>query len=197
MALHDRFPFARFDVRLRQRAFVGAFVASVAVSAVLASVGAPLTMAAVPGGIVDFEFAGNATQSMRIMAAWGAAGVAAAQLQTWLDYAYIATYGPSLALAVGLTIGVWARRGVWFGRAGVALSWGALAASAFDAIENVLLLMQLSGGASEAAALTAKIAAGAKFVLIIATAVYALFGAALWSTDRLIAVVRRAFVGGE
>jgi hypothetical protein len=186
----DAVPFGRWPPPTRRRALAATFFASVGVSVLLAVVGAPLTTPVVSGGIVTFEFAGAAAEARRIMAAWGAAGVDAAWTQTWLDFLYLATYGPSLALACGLAAGVWARRGVGYGRLGVLLSWGALAAAAFDAVENVALLLLLGGAVSDAAAGVAWAAASAKFALIIAGLVYALFGAALWSTDRLIALVR-------
>jgi hypothetical protein len=186
----DAAPFGRWPPSTRCRALAATFFASVGVSVLLAVVGAPLTMPAVSGGIVTFEFAGAAAEARRIMAAWGAAGVDAAWTQTWLDFLYLATYGPSLALACGLAAGVWARRGVGYGRLGVLLSWGALAAAVFDAVENAALLLLLGGAVSDAAAGVAWATASAKFALIIAGLVYALFGAALWSTDRLIALAR-------
>jgi len=186
-------PFGRWRQTTQRRAFAGTLVASVGVSAALAVVGAPLTTPAAPGGIVAFEFAGIAVEAQRIMAAWGAAGVQAAWTQTWLDFLYLATYGPSLALACGLAAGVWARRGVGYGRLGAWLSWGALAAAAFDVIENVALLVMLDGAVSDVTAGVAWGAAGVKFALILIGLTYALFGAALWSTDRLIAVARSVF----
>lgn len=184
------FPFASWRPATRRRALAGAFVASVGVSVLLALVGTPLTVPAVPGGIVAFEFSGTLAEAQRIMAAWGAGGVAAAWTQTWLDFLYLATYGPSLALACGLAVGVWAKRGAAWRRLGVALSWGGLAAAACDAVENIGLLSLLAGGTSEAAVGVAWAAAAMKFALILAGLVYALFGAALWSTDQLIALVR-------
>jgi hypothetical protein len=181
-----RFAFGHVSAPARRRALAGMFVASAAVSMLLAVVGAPLTVPAAPGGIVTFEFAGSVAEAQRIMAAWGLAGVAAAWTQTWLDFLYLATYGLCLSLASGLAIGPWVRRGAGFGRLGVALSWGALAAAAFDAVENVALLLLLNGAASDAAAGVAWAAAGVKFALILATLVYALLGAALWGFDLLI-----------
>jgi hypothetical protein len=182
-----RFAFGHVSAPARWRAFAGLLIASTAVSVLLAVVGFPLTVPAAPGGIVAFEFAGSAAEVQRIMAAWGLAGVVAAWTQTWLDFLYLATYGPCLSLASGLAIGPWERRGIGFGRLGAALSWGALAAAAFDAVENVALLVQLNGGASDAAAGAAWAAAGVKFALILAALAYALLGAVLWGFDLLIA----------
>lgn len=178
-----RFPFANLAAPVRRRAFVAFALASTGVSMLLAAVGAPLTVPAAPGGIVTFEFAGGVAEAQRIMTAWGAAGVAAAWTQTWLDFAYLAMYGPCLALACGLVVGPWARRSVGIGRLGVALSWGALAAAAFDAVENVALLAHLAGSGSDVAAGVAWGAAAVKFTLILAALAYALLGAALWAAQ--------------
>lgn len=182
-----RFAFGHVSAPARRRAFAGMLIASTVVSVLLAVVGAPLTVPAAPGGIVPFEFAGSAAEAQRIMAAWGPEGVTAAWTQTWLDFLYLATYGPCLSLASGLASGPWARRGVGFGRLGAVLSWGALAAAAFDAVENVALLVQLNGTASDVVAGAAWAMAGVKFALIVATLVYALLGAALWGFDRMTA----------
>jgi hypothetical protein len=117
----------------------------------------------------------------------------AARAQTWVDFAYLAVYAPTLALAAGLAFGPWAKRSAWLGWLGVLLSWGALAAGALDVIENIAMLRMLADAPSDAMASLARICALGKFALILSAVTYALFGAALWSADGIIAIGRLWF----
>src|SRR2546423_1044160 len=95
-------------------------------------------------GIIDFELAGSLEHSRRILEFWGHDGHAAARLSLWFDFLYLISYGAFWALAV---VGVrdMARRLRWrrFARVGAVLVAFPIAAAAFDAIENVGLLLAL------------------------------------------------------
>ena len=186
---NDRWiPFAGFSQRVRQRALVVLVVLSVAIAAVVARLGAGLFVPAVPSGIISFELAGNAAAATAMLRAWGPALSEAARIQTWVDFAYLAVYAPTLALAAGLAVGPWAKRSASLSGLGVLLSWGALAAGLLDVIENAAMLRMLTDAPSDALALLARICAIGKFTLILATVTYALFGAALWIADAIIAI---------
>ncbi len=182
------YPFARVPARWRKRALVVLLGAAIAISLILAQLGAALVTPLTPTGIVDYEFAKTAAQAARIQSAWGPTGIAAARAQTLFDFAYLAVYGPLLSIVTGLAVWVWARRSTLFGWIGVILSWGGLLASALDAIENGAMLSQFSGTITETLTQIAYYCAGVKFAIILAGMCYALMGAALLTTDRIIAI---------
>ncbi len=188
MPFDNRIPFARFSLRARQRTLMFLIVITIVIAAVVARLGAGLFIPAVPSGIISFELAGSAATADAMVRAWGPDLSAAARAQTWVDFAYLAVYAPTLALAAGLALGPWAKRSARLGWLGVLLSWGALAAGALDVIENAAMLRMLADAPSDVLASLARICAIGKFALILAAVTYALFGAALWITDSIIAI---------
>jgi hypothetical protein len=188
MTRFEVYPFVRVSPDARKRLLVGALLLTIAVSLVIAQIGAPLSTAATPSGILDLEFARDSASAARVVDAWGENGRVAAVRQTWVDFLYLVCYAVTLALAVGLAVAVWAKRSVLFGWIGVALAWGSLAAAALDGIENIAILTFLGGAGSDDLATLMRVSAIAKFTLIITAFCYALFGAALWIGDRIIAI---------
>ncbi len=191
MRIASQIPFAGFSQRARLRALVVGLVLTVVVAVVVARLGAGLFVPAVPSGIVSFELAGSAVAADAMLRAWGPALGEAARLQTWVDFAYLAVYAPTLALATGLAVGPWTKRSARLGWLGVLLSWGALAAGVLDVIENAAMLRMLAAAPSDALASLARICASGKFALILMAVTYALFGAALWATDGTVAIGKR------
>jgi hypothetical protein len=131
-------------------------------------------------GIVGFELAGTQDRATEILTDWGEDGTDAAKASLWLDYAYIVAYGTFLTLAAAATRDLARRRG-WdrmasFGPAAMAL---AAAATAFDAIENVGLLLAVNGRGGELAPRLAQICAILKFALLTVTIAYLLAGLVL------------------
>ena len=98
-------------------------------------------------GIVGFELAGFDGDSEAVLAEWGPDGRGAARLSLWLDFLFLAAYSGFLALAA---------RPLWP---------VALAAGAFDALENVCLLVVVGGSAGVWPVLGAAFAA-AKFLCL-------------------------------
>lgn len=145
-------------------------------TALLNFVDVPLRGEASPLGIVSFELAWTPHQALRIMLAWKSRGVLGyAKLIQAVDFVYLLIYGLFLALLatwVGrrLDEAVWSKRAVW----------AAIAAAAFDVLENVVLLYELLRLTSPAPfpQLAASFAA-AKFALVLFAAVYGLVGVAV------------------
>jgi pimeloyl-ACP methyl ester carboxylesterase len=82
-------------------------------------------------GIVGFELAGDGGDARRVLGEWGPDGRDAARLSLWLDFLFLAAYSGFWALAArGLGLRVWPLAPV---------------AGAFDALENVCLLVVLGG----------------------------------------------------
>ena len=158
--------------------------ASVAISAVLLALDVRMMDAGGPG-IVGFEVAGTQDRAAEILADWGSNGIDAAKASLWIDYAYIAAYGTFLVLASAATRDLalergWHRMAAW----GVAVIPFAAAGAAFDAIEDVGLLLAVNQHGGALAPRLAQVCASLKFALVAVTVVYLLAGLALRLRDR-------------
>ena len=101
-----------------------------------------LSTAATPGGILDFELAGDAEQACRIANAWRAAGLLDnARPNLRLDMVWIPCY--AAALALGCLIAARLNAG-WWASTGMAIAAGQLIAGLLDYGENIALLRTLS-----------------------------------------------------
>ena len=129
-------------------------------------------------GIVPFELAGDQDRADEILAEWGEDGREAARESLWIDFGFLLAYGTFLTLALAAVRDL-ARKRDWRRLAaigGVAVSFGALGA-AFDALENICLLLTLDG-AGATFPLLATIFAACKFILLAAAIAYLLIGLA-------------------
>ncbi|HEX2484493.1 MAG TPA: hypothetical protein VHQ66_04290 [Myxococcota bacterium] len=163
----------------REVALVAGLVAALlAVTFVMARLGAPLYTPVSPQGIIDFELAGTKERAAEILGAWDARAREAARVQTRADdLVYIPVYVIALSVWAGA---VAARvRPSWLARLGVALSWAMLAAGVFDLVENRQMMAQLEGGADAGRASLARTMAQLKFAIVYATMAYALIGTAV------------------
>ncbi len=127
-------------------------------------------------GIVPFELTGGQDRADEILAEWGEEGQDAARQSLWIDFGFLLAYGTFLTLALTVVRDLARERG-WRRLAaigGVVVSFGALAA-AFDALENVCLLLTLNG-ADTAFPLLATIFAACKFIFLAAAIAYLLAG---------------------
>ena len=138
-------------------------------------------------GIVPFELTGGENRATEIMAEWGNEGQDAARESLWIDFGFLLAYGAFLTLALAATRDLARNRG-WRRMAkigGIVVSFGALGA-AFDALENVCLLLTLDG-AGAAFPLLATVFASCKFVLLAAAIAYLLAGLAMRLRSRVAA----------
>ncbi len=135
-------------------------------------------------GIVPFELTGGQDRADEILAEWGEEGQDAARESLWIDFGFLLAYGAFLTLAIAAVRDL-ARSRRWRRLAAigaVVVSFGALGA-AFDALENVCLLLTLDG-AGAAFPLLATIFAACKFILLAVAIAYLLAGLALRLRDR-------------
>jgi hypothetical protein len=163
----------------RRRALIASGIASVAIFVLLTVLDVRMMDAGGPG-IVGFEVAGTQERAAEILADWGSDGVDAAKASLWIDYAYIVAYGTFLVLASLATRDLalergWRRMAAW----GLAVAPFAAAAAAFDAIEDVGLLLAVDQHGGALAPRLAQICASLKFVLLAMTIAYLLTGLAL------------------
>jgi hypothetical protein len=163
----------------RRRALIATGVAGVILAVVLLAVDPSARDSSYPN-IVEFEFAGSEEEAAEIIADWGERGTDAAKLSLWLDFLYIALYGTFFVLAATATRELAASRG-WRRMAafGVAAVPFAAAAAAFDAIENVGLLLAVDGHGGDLAPGMAAVCASLKFALSATVIGYLLVGLVL------------------
>jgi hypothetical protein len=130
--------------------------------------------------ILAFEFAGSRSRAAQIMAEWGVSGRSAAHLSLVLDLGYMLSYGLFFCVA-GFAIRDAARAHGWrrLAAVGVVVPFFALAAAAFDASENVALLLTLAGKGGSVAPPFAAVCSTIKFTLIGIAILYVLCGLAL------------------
>lgn len=135
-------------------------------------------------GMVPFELTGGEERAAEILAEWGEEGQDAARESLWIDFGFLLAYGTFLTLALAATRDL-ARERNWrrlTAIGAVVVSFGALGA-AFDALENVCLLLTLDG-AGAAFPLLATIFASCKFVLLAAAIAYLITGLGMRLGDR-------------
>jgi hypothetical protein len=163
----------------RKRALKASAIASLVIGAVLVALDRQMVDAGGPG-IIGFELAGSEDRATEILADWGDDGTDAAKTSLWLDYAYIVAYGTFLVLAASATRDLAERRG-WDRMAafGLPAMTFAAAAAAFDAIEDVGLLLAVNQQGDDLAPRLAQVCAILKFALLALTIAYLLVGLAL------------------
>ena len=160
----------------RRRALIAAAIATLAIGAVLLILDVRMMDAGGPG-IIGFELAGSEDRAAEILADWGGSGIDAAKASLWIDYAFIIAYATLLTLA-GVAPRELAERRGWSRMAafGVAVVPFAAAAGAFDAIEDVGLLLAVDQHGGALALRLAQVCAIGKFTLLAVTIAYLLAG---------------------
>ena len=163
----------------RKGALIASGIAALVIGAVLLLLDVRMMDAGGPG-IVGFELAGTEERAAEILADWGESGTDAAKASLWIDYGYIVVYATFLILAAVATRELAERRG-WSRMAafGVAVVPFAAAAAAFDAIEDVGLLLAVNGTGGDLAPRLGQVCAIAKFALLAVTIAYLLAGLVL------------------
>ena len=169
----------RNDPRVtRRRGLIASGIATVALLLAMSPADERMQDTGGPG-IITFELTGGQDRADEILAEWGEEGQDAARESLWIDFGFLIAYGTFLALAAAAVRDL-ARERSWRRLAaigGVAVAFGPLSA-AFDALENICLLLTLDG-AGAAFPLLATIFAACKFVLLAATIAFLLAGLAM------------------
>jgi hypothetical protein len=131
-------------------------------------------------GMIPFELTGGRGRAQEILSEWGEQGQDAARQSLTIDFGFLLAYGTFLTLALAAVRDL-AKSRDWHRLVAVgrfAVFFGALGA-AFDALENVCLLLTLDG-AGAAFPLLATVFAACKFALLAAAIAYLLAGLAAW-----------------
>ena len=131
-------------------------------------------------GMVPFELTGGQDRANEILSDWGEDGRDAARQQLWIDFGFLVAYGTFLTLALSAVRDLARQRG-WprLASTGTVVVWFGGLAAAFDALENVCLLLTLDGSGA-AFPVLATIFAACKFALLAAAIAYLLAGLGAW-----------------
>jgi hypothetical protein len=147
-----------------------------ALMVVFGVVGAPLTTAAAPQGIVSYELAGTVGQAQAILDSWDGHARLVAAFTLGLDYLFMPVYSTAIGLACAWSAARQTRRGRRLAALGawvVAAQW---AAALFDAAENIGLTVMLLHGVAAPWPAVSAVCATIKFALIAAGLAYAMWG---------------------
>lgn len=142
---------------------------------VMAKTGAPLKTPGTPLGILDLEFAYNTAKTNTVIEAWTASdNIAAAELNTWLDFLFLFFYSFFLFFASKKIAGTF--QGM-IAKTGQFVATGALAAGILDILENIGMLIALNDHVSGSIAFCTTFFSIIKWGLAIIAVLYVLTGA--------------------
>jgi hypothetical protein len=163
----------------RKQLFIVLLAASLALSIIMGVVGDKLNTPAAPNGIVSFELAGSTQKARTILDSWDAQVRVYAGFIQGLDFLYLCVYSTTIALGCLLAGEVIYSRHWPLAGLSKPLAWGLWLAAAFDAIENVALVILLFGSIQAPWPQVAVACAVLKFGLLILGLVYLLYGLVL------------------
>lgn len=145
---------------------------------VMAKTGQPLKTPVTPQGILNLEFAYNNDKVNTIVNNWTSINtvdtIAAAKLNTWLDFIFLFFYSGFLFIASKRISGLF---GGGFGKAGKFIGKAALFAGFLDILENIGMLLSLSGRGSDTIAFCTTFVSIIKWGLALLAVLYVLTGA--------------------
>jgi len=156
------------------------FAGTMIMMVVMVKTGAPLKTALTPNGILDLEFAVNASETALVINAWKNTPpgnrLELAKINTWLDFIFIFFYSFFLSQSCRSIAG--SANGFLL-LTGRFLTAGALAAGLLDIFENTGMLLTLNGHFSDSNSLLTFIFAVSKWGLVLAAIGYILI-AGVW-----------------
>jgi len=125
---------------------------------------APLKNEISPQGIVSFELAKDVDVSAAIIDSWDTIARTSANRSMAFDFLFLIVYGLFIGLMIHKLNRVWIKSG--FHTFGIVLIYLVFLASLFDIIENVALLLLLSGNLEQIWSSTAYYFAMMKFIIL-------------------------------
>ena len=164
------------------------FIGTIVMMVVMARTGAPLKTTDTPLGILDLEFAYNTARVNKVIRAWMPAStesfgkIETAKWNTYLDFIFLFFYAGFLSLAckrIAQNI-----KGP-VAKAGGFIAAGALLAGFLDVLENIGMLMALSGSITTGIAFLTTFFSIIKWILAATAVLYALSGLVSLGLNRL------------
>jgi hypothetical protein len=171
-----RHPLQSIPANKRPKVFWPLLVITLFLLVLLNLEGKPMVTQAAPLGIVSYELAGSVSRAQQILASWDQQAQLSAAFSLGLDYVFMLAYSAAIGLACIWTADALHRRNWPLAWVGAPLAWGVWLAAAFDATENIALVVVLFGTVQAPWPEVARWCAIFKFSLIFLGLVYAFFG---------------------
>ncbi len=138
-----RHPFQSIPADKRPAVFWPLLLITLFLLVLLNMEGKPMVTPAAPLGIVSYELAGSVSRAQEILASWDQRAQLSAAFSLGLDYVFMLAYSTTIGLACVWTADALRRRGWPLASVGAPLAWGLWLAAAFDATENIALVVIL------------------------------------------------------
>lgn len=128
-------------------------------------------------GVLGFEFAGSTHRMREVLARWGPAGHTAAQQHVFIDLGFILGYGLLLIGLCGRLAGRFEREGhSRAARVAALLAWGALIAAVVNALQKIVLWLELHEHIAQPLPALAAVCGTITFTFAISAALFAVVG---------------------
>lgn len=138
--------------------------------------GAPLITEAAPGGIVTFELVGTFVGSQSIIDSWQGPSMTWAGINMGLDFLFLFLYGVTISLGCLILADRMPKNLQTLKALGRWLALGVLLAAGLDVIENISLILLLTGSENEFLPVLARWCAIPKFGLVLLSLLYIVGG---------------------
>jgi len=136
----------------------------------------PLVTEIAPHGIVSFELAKDINTSISIISSWDNSAKINAGISLGIDFLFLFFYGCFFALACFSVAKKFKENMKWFYKLGISLAFLQIAATIFDAIENIALIKLLLGSNNDIHSSIAYYFASVKFAIIAIGIIYIVIG---------------------
>ena len=162
---------------MKRYSLVFFLVGSLVMIFVLTKTGEPLKTPSTPAGIINLELAFTQAKTETVINTWATINstdtLAAARLNTWLDFIFIFFYSGLLFLSSKMITRTFAGA---FGRAGRLVARAAILAGILDVLENTGMLLSLAGQGSAFISLATGICSAIKWGLALIAVLYVITG---------------------
>lgn len=164
------------DQKTRVRVFWTLFSLTIIMLVVMQITNLPLKTDAAPAGIITFELVGTYEGAQSIIRSWEGESSTWAGLNMGLDFLFLILYSTSIALACFLISDMFGVEHPVQRSLAHYMGWGALLAGFLDILENIALILLLTGSELTCLPIWAKWLAIPKFILVILSLVVVVNG---------------------
>ena len=171
-----RHPLESMNPKSQKNLFIILLSLTILIMLVMNIIGAPLTTASAPAGIVSFELAFSPGNARQMLSSWDQEALLKASFIQGLDFLFPLVYSTSLGLGCLLAARSLCDKGKPLPGLGRITAWGLVLGALFDYIENIALLAVLFGSPRSPFPEIAGVCALIKFTIIFFTIAYMIYG---------------------
>lgn len=164
------------DQKTWARVFWVLFALTILMLVVMQVTNTPLKTEAAPAGIITFELVGTFEGAQEIIRSWEGQAKTWAGLNLGLDFLFLMLYATTIALACFLVSEMFGEQHPVQRSLAYYLGWGALVAGFLDILENIALILLLTGSEATCLPVWAKWLAIPKFSLVILSLIVVVIG---------------------